>query len=239
MRRPSGVIFDFGDTVLHLESYDVLAGNRRLLEFAEINPGVTAEDVQVVAKEISWMDRARDESMIEFGCQSLHRLLYETLGISFRIGPAQLEKEFWHAAVKFTPVAGIYDLLDVLEANSIKTGILSNTIFCSDVLREEMAKHNLARRFSFVVTSADYGVRKPHRHIFRIVVGKMNLEPNEIWFIGDKPDYDIKGALNYGLYPVWYNWRKESKTIDGDYLEVKNLSELRDEIERLCGREGG
>lgn len=236
MRRPYGVIFDFGDTVLHIESFDSLAGNRRLLEFAETNPGVTAEDVQVVADEIGWMDQARDESMIEFGCQSLQRLLYETLGVSFRISYSEMEREFWNAAVKFTPVAGISELLDTLQAHGIKVGILSNTIFCSSILKEELAKHNLAHRFLFVVTSGDYGVRKPHRHIFRIAVRKMNLEPVDIWFVGDKPDYDIKGALDYGLYPVWYNWRKEPKTIDGDYLEVKDLYELREKIERLCGR---
>jgi putative hydrolase of the HAD superfamily len=235
MHRPSGIIFDFGDTILHLESFDSLAGNRRLLEFAEINPGLTAEDVQVIADEIGWMDQARDESMIEFNCQSLQRLLYETLGVSFRIGYPEMEREFWHACVTYAPVVGIYDLLDVLEANGIKTGILSNTIFSSSVLKEELAKHNLAHRFSFVVTSADYGVRKPHRHIFRIAVRKMNLKPDDIWFVGDKPDYDIKGALDYGLYPVWYNWRNEEGRVDGDYLEVKDLHELREKIEQLCG----
>ena len=235
MRRPYGVIFDFGDTVLHLESLDTLAGNRRLLEFAEVNPGVTAEDVQAIVEEIGWMNRAREESMIEFGCQSLQRLLYETLGVTFRVSYAEMEKEFWHTAVKYTPVAGIYELLDTLEANGIRTGILSNTIFCSSVLEEELARHNLAHRFSFVVTSADYCVRKPHRHIFRIAVRKMNLKPDDIWCVGDKLDYDIKGALDYGLYPVWYNWRNEEVTVEGDYLEIKDLYELRENIEQLYG----
>jgi len=234
MRRPSGIIFDFGDTVLQMESSDTLAGNRRLLEFTETNPGVTDADIQRVTDEIGWMDRARDESMIEFNCQSFQRLLYETLGVSFRISYDEMEREFWHAAVKYVPVAGIYDLLDVLEASGIKTGILSNTIFSSAVLKEELAKHNLEHRFSFVIASGDYGVRKPHRHIFRIAVRKMNLEPADIWFIGDKPGYDIKGALDAGLYPVWLNWRKETGTIDGDYLEVQNLNGLRGEIVRLC-----
>jgi putative hydrolase of the HAD superfamily len=236
MHRPSGVIFDFGDTVLHVESFDALAGNRRLLELAEVNPGVTAEDVQAIAGELDWMDRARDESMIEYDCQSLHRLLYDTLGVTFRISYAETEKEFWRASIKCVPVPGIFELLDTLESNGIKTGILSNTIFSSSVLKEELAKHNLAHRFSFVISSGDYGVRKPHRHIFRIAVKKMKLEPENIWFIGDKPDYDVRGALDAGLYPVWYNWRKEPRTLEGDYLEVRALSELKDEIERLCSR---
>ncbi|MBN1161730.1 MAG: HAD family hydrolase [Dehalococcoidales bacterium] len=233
MRRPLGVLFDFGDTVLHLDSLDTLAGNRRLLEFAEVNPGISAEDVQSVVDEFRWIYTARDESMIEHGCQSFQRLLYDTLGVSFRIGYTELEREFWNASVKYSPVTGIYELLDMLEARGIITGIISNTIFCSSVLKEELAKHNLENRFSFLITSADYGVRKPHPHIFRIAVKKMNLETADIWFIGDKPDFDIKGAIDYGLYPVWYNWRNEKILPEGDYLEVKTLQELLEKIELL------
>ncbi len=236
MNRPLGIIFDFGDTVLHIESFDSLAGNRRLLELAQVNPGVTAEDVQKVADELNWMNDARDESMIEYNCQNFQKLLYETLGVTFSISPAEMEREFWDAAIRYTPVTGIYELLDTLEISGIKTGILSNTIFSSSVLKNELAKHNLAYRFSFVITSGDYGVRKPHQHIFRLAVRKMGLKPGAIWVVGDKPDYDIKGALGAGLYPVWYNWRKESRKIDGDHLEIKNLAELKDVIERLRTR---
>ncbi|UCB43322.1 MAG: hypothetical protein JSV77_01355 [Dehalococcoidales bacterium] len=53
MRRPAGVIFDLGDTVLHLESIDMISANKRLLEFAEGNTDLTAEDVQRFAEELS------------------------------------------------------------------------------------------------------------------------------------------------------------------------------------------
>ena len=31
MHKPAAILFGFGDTVLHFESLDTLAGNRRLL----------------------------------------------------------------------------------------------------------------------------------------------------------------------------------------------------------------
>ena len=233
LRKPSGVIFDFGDTVLHLESFDTLAGNRRLLELASVNPGLSAEEVQAAFDELRWMEHTRDASMIEFDCQTLHRLVYETLGISFPVSYAETEREFWRSSVKYKPMPGIYDLLDVLEAKGIKTGIVSNTIFSSAVLAEELAKHDLARRFSFVVSSGDYGIRKPHACIFRLAANKLGLPASSIWFVGDKPDYDVKGALDSGLYPVWYNWRHETRVFDGNYLEITALGGLIDEILRL------
>jgi HAD superfamily hydrolase (TIGR01549 family) len=236
IRKPSGIIFDLGNTVLHEVSYDTLAGNRRLLELAEYNPGVTAGDIQKIAGEVyGWMDPARDESMLEISFETYNRLFYEPLGVTFRVGYDELEKEFWKAACNYVPAPGICSLLDMLQANQIKTGIISNSIFSASTLTKELEKHNLARYFQFIMSSADYGIRKPHKAIFQIAVKKMGLEESAIWFVGDKPEYDIKGALDAGLNPVWYNWQDKPGTIDGDYLEIKSLDELKSEILRLYG----
>ena len=232
MHRPLGVIFDLGDTVLHLESVDVLEGNRCMLEFDDVNPGVTAEDVMAVVNEIfPWIERARDASMLEVAASSFNRLIYETLGVTFRIDYDELERVFWNGALTYKPAEGIFELLDILDARGIKTGILSNSINKGMVLEDELTKHDLAERFSFVISSADYGVRKPHEYIFRIAIQKMGLEPPDIWFIGDNVEYDISGALNAGLYPVWYNWRNESVSMDSEVLEIRSMQELQEKIE--------
>ena len=70
--------------------------------------------------------------------------------------------------------------------------------------------------------------------VFRIAVQKMGLQPADVWFVGDKLEYDVRGALDSGLFPVWYNWRGELSSLDGDYLEVKELAQVRGKIEQLC-----
>jgi putative hydrolase of the HAD superfamily len=234
MSRPLGIIFDLGDTVLHLESIDALKGNRCVLEFDDLNPGVTAEDAMEFANEIfPWIERARDASMLEVTSSSINRLIYETLGVTFRIDYDELETVFWNGALTYKPAEGIFELLDVLDASGIKTGIISNSINRGVVLEDELTKHDLAQRFSFVMSSADYGIRKPHRYIFRVAIKKMGLEPSDIWFVGDKPEYDIIGALDAGLYPVWYNWHNQPVSIDGEFLEVHNMGELQAKIQSL------
>ncbi len=237
MHRPTGVIFDLGGTILHQEWLSFVAGGERLLEFAESAPDLTAEEIQFIANEINEeVQRFRDGSMVEFGIQSFHRLLYEHLDISFSISFPELEREFWNAAVVYSPTEGIFDVLDLLDKHQIKTGILSNSAFRGAVLEEELAKHDLAHRFPFLISSIDYGFRKPHRRLFQIAVRKINLEPHDIWFVGDKLEYDIRGAIDYGLYPVWYNPESKPGEIDGEYLEVKSWHEFREKVESLCDR---
>jgi putative hydrolase of the HAD superfamily len=232
IRIPRGVLFDLGDTVIQLESQDNLEGNRHMLEYADINPGITAEDaLAIIAKIFSWYDSVRDKSMQETSFTSINRLVYDTLGITFSISYDELEKVFWEGSLSYAPVEGIFELLDVLDTGGIKTGIISNSIFSANILEDELKKNNLDHRFSFLISSADYGIRKPHPYIFRVAVQKLGLAPRDIWFIGDIMEYDVRGALNAGLYPVWLNRRKEKATIDGDYLEVSDLHQLRGKIE--------
>ena len=107
MRKPLGIIFDYGDTILR-DELDLVTGNKRLLELSGNALNLTGEDVQFVADEINIeLQELKDESMIEFGVQSFQRLLFDTLGISFNVSYPELEREFWQAAVTYTPTDGI------------------------------------------------------------------------------------------------------------------------------------
>jgi len=86
MKKPSAIIFDLGNTVMEEISFDDLAGNKRLLEFAATKSGATIEEVQRVADEVGKdVDRFRLESGCEFSFRTFNRLLFGTLGISFKI----------------------------------------------------------------------------------------------------------------------------------------------------------
>ena len=78
-------------------------------------------------------------------------------------------------------------------------------MFGAEVLRWELARHGLDRAFSLLLSSADYGLRKPHPSLFRTAVASLKLAPGEVWFVGDNFARDVIGAVGAGLRPVWYN----------------------------------
>ncbi len=101
------------------------------------------------------------------------------------------------------------------------------------MLEEELRRRNLAHYFSFVISSADYGVRKPDPRIFNVAVKKMNLEPSAIWFAGDKLEYDVKGAIQSRLFPVWYNPKGQPNSEGYDCLEITSWREFNEKLKGL------
>ena len=234
MKKPSGVIFDFGDTILRLGFTDWIRADKAILEFAEKETNITPEALQNLANAINRdFESIRIESMIEQDVITFYRLLFDTAGITLSINHEQAARLCWNTAYMFTPEEGIYEVLDVLEKHDIKTGILSNTAFPGIFIEEELDKHKLLHRFSFVIASADYGVRKPHPRIFDIAARKMGMKPQDIWFVGDKPQFDVKGAINAGMHPVWYNPRYGTPDPQYDCLEINHWNEFIETIYSL------
>lgn len=237
MHRPSGIIFDFGDTVLRYVSADWPAACNRLLELAEDSNGVTVKDISRLNTELAReVFEAREASAIELHYEDFIRLQCDILGLSLKVNYAEAAQETWRAAITYEPVDGIVGALEELESNRVKMGILSNSVFSASILEEELAKHGMDHFFSFVVSTADYGLRKPHQRIVELAVRKMGFPEEEIWFVGDKPNYDIKSALNCGLFPVWYNPEKKSHPLSSACLQAKDWHEFTETIRPLFAR---
>ena len=76
------------------------------------------------------------------------------------------------------------------------------------------------------------GYTKPNVKAFQIVKEKMNLDPEETWFIGDTFEVDVVGAKNAGWHVIWFNHRGRSMP-EGDVkpdIEVRTAQELIDVI---------
>ena len=118
------------------------------------------------------------------------------------------------------PEDGIAPVLDWLMDRGIALGVVSNTMFSAEVLHWELTRHGLANGFGFVMSSADYGLQKPRPAIFATAVARLGLRPQEVWFVGDNFEKDIRGALQAGLAPVWYNPQRSPCPADHEAVEV-------------------
>ncbi|MDE7341595.1 MAG: HAD-IA family hydrolase, partial [Lachnospiraceae bacterium] len=120
----------------------------------------------------------------------------------------------------------------------IRTGVISNISYAPSVVAERINRLLPENAFEFIITSSNFIFRKPNKRIFDLALEKAELQPDEVWYIGDQYECDVKGSLNAGLMPIWYigaidlpYTMKEGHSMDKNILTVKTWSEIKQYME--------
>lgn len=227
--KPKGILFDLGDTILQVNKFDVVNGYIQALKtFHSDKLDQTDSLVHIVAEVEAFLKPFKEDSVLQYRTECIQKLIRGLLWGDPNSPSENFELELWKAATQFTPENGIREVLAFLKSENIKLGIISNSSFSGSVLEWELKKHDLHSFFSFVVSSADYGVRKPHPYLFQMGLKLLNLSDTETWFIGDKVQFDIQGASDANIFPIWYNRQKNTDRSELAHFEINNWLELID-----------
>ncbi len=126
------------------------------------------------------------------------------------------------------------ETLAALRGLGIKLGIVSNTFVHRSSLERHLEQLSILDYFSARVYSSEVKFRKPDVRIFRAAAAKIDEEPENIMFVGDRIDTDIKPAMKAGMRAVLKTAYTNSgrKAPEGAW-EIKQLSELPGLIERI------
>jgi len=100
----------------------------------------------------------------------------------------------WVKAGHFELYDDALPALHELRSLGLKLGLLSNS---ARDLDEFVAHHGIA--VDAVLTSFAHGKTKPHDSIFRALLEKLAVRPDEAVMIGDTVEDDIEGALAVGM----------------------------------------
>ena len=164
--------------------------------------------------------------------------LYESQGIEIALSNAEIDTVFWNAAAPGTPTDGIKDFLEYLKNKDVRTGVISNISYAPSVVAERINRLLPNNAFEFIITSSNYIFRKPNKRIFDLALEKTQLQPDEVWYIGDQYECDVRGSLNAGLLPIWYigaidlpYTMEKGHSIDKNIITVTDWNELRVQME--------
>ena len=242
MKIPKMILFDYGQTLIAEQKFDGVKGTEAVLQYAARNKyHLSAEQVQAKANEINREYMEEMHSIGRFDPEKRHLFqieipntmftpyLYESQGIEIALSNSEIDTVFWNAAAPGAPTEGIQDFLGYLKNKGIRTGVISNISYAPSVVAERINRLLPENAFEFIITSSNYIFRKPNKRIFDLALEKAGLEPDEVWYIGDQYECDVKGALNAGLLPIWY-----IGAIDLPYTEDTNILTVKtwNEIER-------
>lgn len=238
MKIPEMILFDYGQTLIAEQKFDGIKGTEAVLQYAVKNKyHLSAKQIQEKASEINReLGRFTPEKahlqQTEVPNAMFNPYLYESLGIEIALGSTEMDTLFWNAASPGVPTKGIEDFLDYLKSKHIRTGVISNISYDPSVVAERINRLLPENSFEFIMASSNYLFRKPNRRIFDLALEKADLKPEEVWYIGDQYECDVKGALNAGLFPVWYIGAMFLPyTEDKNILTVASWNELRQQMD--------
>jgi putative hydrolase of the HAD superfamily len=104
----------------------------------------------------------------------------------------------WNNGVTFFP--GMKQFLKRLK-QKYTLSIISNTHYPSLITRN-LNLMEIADYFTLVVTSVEYGIRKPDKRIFLDTIRKLSAKPDSVVHIGDSLQDDYEGAIKVGLKSI-------------------------------------
>ena len=230
MQKPKMVIFDAGKTLLNYLDVDMLRGIKAYTKYLTANPkNLTVEEIRKEDNAVFGEFEHCRKNLFEVPAHTVLGLMFERLGLKFSISLREIERLIWENDANIVPVEGAKELLDYLNSAGIRTAVISNLDFSGYLLKERLNRVYPNNRFEFVITSSDYGIRKPHRYLFEAGIAASGLQPEEIWYVGDKVKVDVVGSQNCGMLPVLYkseyNAYGDTPT---DVLTVEHYAQLID-----------
>jgi putative hydrolase of the HAD superfamily len=229
MSRPDMMVFDFGDTLVKITGYRPVEAIRRLLSVCRNPEDVTAEEVAAKAAEMNhalW--GAFPQPVLEAATKPFQRYLLESFGIEILLPPETLEDLFWEEVFVMEAAPGISSLLEACRETGIRVGIISNITFSGRHIEQALAQNIPGAAFEFILASSDYLYRKPDPALFRLALKKARLPAERVWYLGDRPEYDVAGAASVGMFPVWYrgSFRREEPSPEIPHWEVGHWDEV-------------
>jgi len=237
MHAPEALLFDLWGTLIEHLGFDPARGHAAALALCDNPRGVTLEEIMELGRRVvTAMDDREDTAAIEFTQGELLRIIGDSFGLRYRAPLDEVEWVFWKAAFELRLMDGIAELLPALKERGLPLGVVSNSSFLASTIGRQLERLGIRRFFDFVVSSADYGVRKPDPIIFEVALRRLGHGPQSVWFAGDHVTYDIIGGTRAGMFCVGFNPRASIPEGTGEHRVITRWSELSALIETAESR---
>jgi len=127
----------------------------------------------------------------------------------------------------------IAETLTKLKESGIKLGIVSNTFVNGSSLDKHLEQLGILDFFSVRLYSYEFDFRKPSTQMFKAAAEKIGEMLENILFVGDRIDKDIKPAIKTGMQAVLKAaYTNAGKKIPKGVRKINQLSELLALIEK-------
>lgn len=220
------IIFDFFETLLNNKSIDFNRGLKPMWE-KYYHDKCSFDDIKAYGEELFQHLLKLHSEGKEFAFIKEELPLYaQKYGGNVVPMTVEEEADFLMLSNEMEYVPGIVKLLEKCKQKQIPMYVLSNSGFSGTSLMEVLGRFGIGKYFSGLWSSADFGIIKPCKELFDMVIDEvLQQNPGEtkenILFVGDMYETDVKGASGAGIEVAWINRKNE---MDAMQLATYNIS---------------
>ena len=179
VKKTKHVIFDLGGVLFHWNP-------KAILQILKEEDPLFPENIPEITLTKAWIDL--DTGLIK---------LRETVEIlSENYQRTHIERFIELSLEKLAPIEHGVRLLESVQAEGVKTFILSN--ISEEFLNRILPHHLFLKSVDGAVFSYEIQAAKPHEKIYKALLNKYHLKPEECIFIDDFPA-NIKTAQELGI----------------------------------------
>lgn len=220
------VIFDLYDTVL-MDDYFIFENGLKYLYEVYFSKKCTFLELTKYAESFLPLYEKRKTDQVEI-CLINDELplIFEKYGVNFPEDINELEYNVMNKMQKVFLTADVKETLEELRKEDIKMYILSNSIFTGKAAEKLLNSFGILQYFEKVFSSADYKIRKPNKKFFEVALNYINSNLDDMIYVGNDYDTDVKGATALGLDTIWLNIKHYEKKDDVECIEVDNFKEI-------------
>jgi len=213
MRRITAVLFDLDDTLISWEGAGGYWADFRRDRTAGVHAHMTARGVALPDHDAFHQHvsvhfvEAWNAAKLDHVAPRVDRSLLEALA-SLGVDVRDIDAEALLAAYGWQPVPGVRpfdgaaDVLAGLRARGYQVGLVTNSMEPMWMRDIELAAFGLLDHFDVRLSASDVGFIKPHPAIFGAALERLDIEPEEAIFVGDRLDNDVAGAQAAGMVSV-------------------------------------
>jgi HAD superfamily hydrolase (TIGR01662 family) len=222
-----GVVFDLGSTLIRFEGD--WSETRRLATQALVEQlrtdGFNLDEPSFMEAFIEALDanyHAREKDHRERTTVSILRDVIEGFGSSLVTEEKlrrSLVRYYGVGEAMWIPMPHLYTMLDTLEREGMRLGIISNA-GDKDNVQRLIDNAQLRAYFDPILVSAEVGVRKPDARIFQMLLAHWELRSEEVVMVGDLLRADILGAQRVGMHQIWLKADYDLPGIEHESQEI-------------------
>lgn len=140
--------------------------------------------------------------------------------------PRQDIQDFWnhHFPRCFSINQHTLTILNTIKQH-VKVGIITNG--STQRQKAKILNSGLNSYFDTIIISEEVGMTKPDKRIFELALDELNVQPEDVLFVGDHLEKDISGCQHAHMKGIWFNPQRIKNDTDiKPYAEIDSFDRL-------------